>query len=201
MLTNRFRTLAVVSALAFAACPALARAQSASDDKELASYRLTTAGLDKVARVYRDMAAELQKDPRYQELAKVEAQIKALEAKDSLTDAEQKELDDLNERSEKLSDDQSGAGDLGDAKTIDEMAARIKTFAPLSSALSKEGMSPHEYAVFSLALMQAGMAAGMQKAGMLKALPPGVNAGNVQFVLDHEADIQKLQQSAGGSDK
>jgi hypothetical protein len=183
------------------AVPALARAQSTSDDKELASYRLTTAGLEKVGRVYRAMAAELQKDPKYQERAKIEARIDALEAKDSLTDAEQKQLDDLNERSEKLNDDQSGDNDLGDAKTIDDMAARIKAIAPLSAALSKEGMSPHEYAVFSLALMQAGMAAGMQKSGLLKQLPAGVNAENVKFVLDHEAEIQKLQQSVSGSDK
>jgi len=35
----------------------------------------------------------------------------------------------------------------------------------------------------------------LKKSGALKTLPPGVNAENVQFVLDHEAEIQRLQQS------
>ncbi|HWK09399.1 MAG TPA: hypothetical protein VNR64_05075, partial [Vicinamibacterales bacterium] len=86
-------------------------------------------------------------------------------------------------------------------KTIDEMAAKIKTFPPLANALSKEGVAPREYAVFTLAVLQAGMAAGMQKAGMLKQLPPGVNSENVKFILDHEAEFKKLQESFGGSDK
>ena len=201
MLMDRFRTLAVVSALVFTAFPALARAQSASDDKELASYRLTMDGLNKMARVNRAMADELTKDPKYQELMKVQTEVDSLENKDSLSGAEQKRLDDLKARAEQLEDQQSGDGLFDNAKTIDEMAAKIKAFTPLRNALSTAGVSPHEYAVFTLAMLQAGMAAGMQKAGVLKQLPAGVNAENVKFVLDHEADIQKLQQSFGRSDK
>jgi hypothetical protein len=201
MLTTRCRTLVVVSAFALTAFPSFARAQTTADDKEVASYRLTMAGLNRMARINSDLAAELSKDPKYQELMNVQAQVRALEAKDSLTDAEQKQLDDLNARAEKMTDDQPGNDLMGDARTIDEMAAKIKMFAPLSSALSKEGMSPREYSVFTMALLQAAMAASMQKAGALKQLPAGVNAENVKFVLDHEADIRKLQQSFGGSDK
>jgi len=201
MLITRFRTLAVVAALIVSSFPAAARAQSATDDKELASYRLNMDVLTRMTRVNRAMADELMKDPKYQELAKTEAEAGALENKGSLTDAEQKRLDDLKTRAEQLEDQQPGNGLLDDAKTIDEMAAKIKAFTPMSNALSKEGVAPREYAMFTLAMLQAGMAAGMQKAGVLEQLPAGVNAENVRFVLDHQAEIQKLQQSFGGSDK
>ena len=201
MLITRFRTLALVSALIASSFPAPARAQSAADDKELASYRLNMDVLTRMTRVNRAMADELMKDPKYQELAKTEADAEVLENKGSLTDAEQKRLDDLKTRAEQLEDQQPGNGLLDDAKTIDEMAAKIKAFPPMSNALSKEGVAPRDYAIFTLAMLQAGMAAGMQKAGVLKQLPPGVNAENVKFVLDHQAEIQKLQQSFAGADK
>jgi hypothetical protein len=35
--------------------------------------------------------------------------------------------------------------------------------------------------------------AGFKKAGTLKDVPPGVSPENVQFVLDHEAEIQQVQ--------
>jgi hypothetical protein len=201
MLITRFRTLAVVSALIASSFPAPVGAQSAADDKELASYRLTMDVLTRMTRVNRAMADELMKDPKYQELAKTEADAEALENKESLTDAEQKRLDDLKTRAEQLEDQQPGNGLLDDAKTIDEMAAKIKAFTPMANALSKEGVAPRDYAIFTLAMLQAGMAAGMQKAGVLKQLPPGVNAENVKFVLDHQAEIQQLQQAFAGSGK
>jgi len=52
-------------------------------------------------------------------------------------------------------------------------------------------------------LVQAGLAAGLQKAGMLKELPAGTNPANVKFVLDHQADLQQMQQkwqALGNSD-
>jgi hypothetical protein len=201
MPTNRVLILVAVSACILTGVAAPVRAQSTADDRELASYRLTMAGLEKMIRVNRDLADELKKDPKYQQLMTTEAQIKALEDKDSRTDAEEKQLDDLKTRAEQMEDEQPGNDLLNDAKTIDEMAAKIKTFAPLSSALAKEGVAPRDYAMFTLSMLQAGMAAGMQKAGVLKQLPPGVNAENVKFVLDHQTEIQKLQQSFGGSDK
>ena len=75
------------------------------------------------------------------------------------------------------------------------MEAGIKKLPPLANALQKNGISPHEYATFTMALLQAEMAAGLKKSGQLKSLPPGVNADNVQFVLDHDAEIQRIQQS------
>lgn len=202
MFTTRLFARAVVPALLLTVVvPALARAQSAADDKELASYRLTMDGLNKMVRVNRALVDELKKDPKYQQLMKAQDDIKALEAKDALTDSEQKQLDDLKARAEQMENQAPGNDLLNDAKTIDEMAAKIKTFPPLANALSKEGVAPREYAVFTLAVLQAGMAAGMQKAGMLKQLPPGVNGENVKFILDHEAEFKKLQESFGGSGK
>jgi hypothetical protein len=33
---------------------------------------------------------------------------------------------------------------------------------------------------------------------MLKALPPGVSSENVQFVLDHETELQRIQEDMAG---
>jgi hypothetical protein len=50
-------------------------------------------------------------------------------------------------------------------------------------------------------MIGASFAAGMQKAGMLKELPKEVNAENVKVILEHEAELQKLQEELKGSDK
>ena len=44
------------------------------------------------------------------------------------------------------------------------------------------------------ALIQAGLAAGLQKAG-IKQIPEGTNPANVKLVIDHEAELQKMQQA------
>jgi hypothetical protein len=46
-----------------------------------------------------------------------------------------------------------------------------------------------------LAVLQAGLTAGLQKSGVLKDIPPGTNAANVKFMLDHEADFTRMQKS------
>ena len=205
MSTTRTRIFAFVLPLfvcGVSAVPAIAQTKpQTADDKELASYRLTMDGVNKMVRVNQAMAEELKKDPKYQESVKTEADIKALEAKDDLTPAEQKKLDDLRAREEQLEDQSPASGLLNDAKNLDEMAAKIKAFPPMANALAKEGVAPREYALFTMAILQAGMTAGLQKSGMLKQMPPGVNAENVKFVLDHEAELKKLQASFGPSDK
>ncbi|HWK11610.1 MAG TPA: hypothetical protein VNR64_16240, partial [Vicinamibacterales bacterium] len=112
MFTTRLFARAVVPALLLTVVvPALARAQSAADDKELASYRLTMDGLNKMVRVNRALVDELKKDPKYQQLMKAQDDIKALEAKDALTDSEQKQLDDLKARAEQM-ENQAPGNDL-----------------------------------------------------------------------------------------
>jgi hypothetical protein len=151
-------TLSLVVSLSPALVPQ--NAKTDPDLKALANYTLTVDTLNKVERVYRDLAAAMKADPS------IESKMDALEgnANDSLAD----------------------------------MARRYQSVAPFDAALGKEGMTPREYATFTMALMQAGMASAAQKMGA--TLPEGVNPANVKFVEDHKADLEKMQ-SMGDSGK
>lgn len=197
---RRFVVLTLVSVLA-SPLHALQKVDDA-DAKEIASYRLTSAALAKVVNVNRAMLIQMQQDPKVQEALKVDKAIEALEAKDELTEAEQKQLDALRERQDQLED--SADNPLGgDTKSLGEMEARIKEYPPLMQALQKEGMAPREYAKFWLAFIQAAFVQGFKKSGMLKEIPAEVNPENVKFIEEHAAEIEAMQKefAALGKDK
>lgn len=181
--------LAVLALVAGAG--AAAAQQADADMKELAAYRLTKEGLDKYAVVLRTLVVELPKDPAFQEMAKLEAELERLDAKDELTAADEKRIDAIEARMEQL----EGAVELsmtdGD---LDDVEAQILKSRAMATAIKAGGMSAREYAKFTLALFQASMVAGMQKAGLLKELPKEISAENVQFALKHEQELQKIQQ-------
>lgn len=165
-----------------------------ADTKEIASYRLTMEGVNKVAAATRAMAAEMKKDPRFQEMMKLDADIKALEKKDELTDAESTKLEQLKEKKEQLSQVfEDGA--MSNAKSLSEMAAGIQKFPPMANGLRAAGMTPREYATFMLAMLQASMVAGFKKSGMMKDadVPPEVNMENVRFIEQHQKELEALQ--------
>jgi hypothetical protein len=166
--------LAFVSA-GRAATQAVPSISNEPDAKELAAYHLTMDGVNKIDRVTRTMIVEMKKDP-----------------KDEPTDAERKQIEELEAKRSQLGDLDPSL--LNDAKSLSEMEAAIGKFPPLAAALRQEGMAPREYATFMMAMVQAVLAAGMQKAGLVKALPEGINGENVKFVLDHQAELRKLQQ-------
>ena len=171
-----------------------ARSRADADLKELSTYTLSMETLHKVDRAMRTFAVEMKKDPKYQEAMKLEADIKALEKKFQETepsDADQKRLEDMEARLEALKDD--GSLNMNDANTISDMAAKIQKFPPMVSALQREGLTAREYAKFMMAMLQAGLAAGFQKAGLLKELPEGTNPANVKWILANEAELAKLQ--------
>jgi hypothetical protein len=59
-------------------------------------------------------------------------------------------------------------------------------------------MTTREYMVFSMSLLQTGIAAwGLEQPG--GKLPPGVSKANVDFYKAHKATIERL--SAGSKDK
>ena len=197
---RRFVVLTLVSVLA-SPLHALQKVDDA-DAKEIASYRLTSAALAKVVNVNRAMLIQMQQDPKVQEALKVDKAIEALEAKDELTEAEQKQLDALRERQDQLED--SADNPLGgDTKSLGEMEARIKEYPPLMQALQKEGMAPREYAKFWLAFIQAAFVQGFKKSGMLKEIPAEVNPENVKFIEEHAAEIEAMRKEfeALGKDK
>jgi hypothetical protein len=173
-----------------------AATRAAADLNELSTYTLSMDALNKVDRAMRSFAVEMKKDPKVQEAMKLEADIKALEKKfqeTEPTDAEQKRLEEMEAKLEALKDNESL--NMGDANTISEMAAKIQKFPPMVSALQREGLTARDYAKFMMAMLQAGLAAGFQKAGMLKELPEGTNPANVKWIIEHEAELAKMQQT------
>ena len=177
------------------AAPALqTRGPADADLKELSSYTLTMETLNKVDRAMRAMMAEMRKDPKFQEIERLKAELTALKKKDETTEEEDRRMETLGLRIGELESDANPLR-LNDAGTISEMAAGIQKEPRLAAALQREGLAPREFSKFMLAMLQAGFAAGMQKAGLLKTTPEGTNPANIKWVLEHEAELQKLQQS------
>lgn len=193
-----FGALAIAVSLA---APAPQAPKSADADlKELSTYTLTIDTLNKVDRAMRAAMVEMKKDPKFQEVQRLEAELEALKKKDETTEAEDRRMEALAERIEELEAEASPLS-LNDAATISEMAANIQKEPRLSGPLQREGLSPREFSKFMLAMMQAGFAAGMQKAGLLKTTPEGTNPANIKWILEHEADLKKMQQAWGPEKK
>lgn len=163
------------------------------DLREMSTYTLTMDTVAKVERVNRTLMEVVKKDPRYAEEIKLKAELAAIQKKDETTEADDKRVQQIDERLTALQDSDKNAFNLNDAKNLNEMAAKIQAFPPMAAALRAEGLAPREYAKFVLGMLQAGFAAGLQKAGLLKETPEGVNPANIKFVLEHEEELKKLQ--------
>jgi hypothetical protein len=175
---------------------AAAKARSDADMKELATYTLTMDTLNKVDRVIQRVTAEVKKDPKVIETTKLKAELKALTDKDETTEAEDKRMETIRERLEAIeSSDDNNSMSVGDGQDLNAMAAKIQALPAAASALRAEGLSAREFSKFMVALLQAGLAAGLQKSGLLKTTPEGTNPANIKFMLEHEAELQKMQKA------
>ncbi len=200
MLTMRHSVYALILATGLAT-PATAQtnAQVDADAKEIASYRLTMESIRKLDVAMRAAFAEMEKDPKYQALRKVEEEIEAIEKKEETTEAEDARIEALREQKEKM--EAENDTDLGDAKTLSEMEAQVRKVPAMARALASAGLAPREYSKIMMAMVPAAMAAGMKKSGLLKTLPKEFNAENVKFIEDHEAELTAMQkgwQAMGG---
>jgi len=177
-----------------------ASAGGKADLKELSTYTLTMETLNKVDRAMRSYAVEIKKDPKYAEATRLEAEMKALEKKfqeqeSEPSAADQKRLEAIEARLDVLKGD--GSLNMSDAQTISDMAAKIQKQPAMTAALQREGLNAREFAKFFMAMLQAGLAAGLQKAGMLKETPEGTNPANIKWILEHEAELAKMQKAWG----
>ena len=201
-MTNRLACafLALLSIVAFV--PSAGAQTLSADEKELAAYTLTMPTIRKVAAAMKELNDAAARDPKAQELAKVEEEIKALEGKDELSEAEEKKLEQLRERKQALDEEIERKDGPGNANTIDEMVARINSVPEASAALSKAGLTPREFAKCTLALFQAAMVKGFSqgKVDMAK-LPAGINPANITFVEEHEKELAEIQAEMKGSIK
>jgi len=195
---NTLCALAIVVSLVPALPPqsAAAKARSDADMKELATYTLTMDTLNKVDRVIQRVTAEMKKDPKVIETTKLKAELKALTDKDDTTEAEDKRMETIRERLEAIeSSDDNNSMSVGDGQDLNAMAAKIQALPAAANALRAEGLSAREFSKFMVALLQAGLAAGLQKSGLLKTTPEGTNPANIKFMLEHEAELQKMQKA------
>jgi hypothetical protein len=172
------------------------------DEKELAAYTLTMPTVRKVAAAMAAMNELEAQDPKVRERAKVREEIKALENKDELTEADEQKLEKLREREEALDDEIDRSSGPGDASTITEMEQRIKSYPGAAAILAREGIAPREFAKATLALFQAAMVKGFSqgKADMAR-LPPGINPANITFVEANEKELAELQKQMQGTEK
>jgi hypothetical protein len=75
--------------------------------------------------------------------------------------------------------------------SLDKVVAKADASPAVKAAIQGGGMTTREYIVFSMSLLQSGIAAwGMEQPG--GKLPPGVSKANVDFYKSHKAAIDKL---------
>jgi hypothetical protein len=82
---------------------------------------------------------------------------------------------------------------------LDDMAKRIESEPMMASAIKDAGLSPREFALITVSLMQSSMAAGILKMrpndnqdSLIREMK--ANPENVKFVQEHEAELTKKQQ-------
>jgi hypothetical protein len=202
-------TVRVVAAcgIVLLSCTALvAQTQVDTDTKEILSYRLTLDGLEQFAAATRQMVEAAKNDPRYREMTRLQSELKALDDKEELTEADEARAEKLREQLETLEDTMPTGGiNASDTKSLSEMEAALRKEPLMANALESAGMSAREYAKFTIAFFQAVMVHGMQKSGMVKELPKDLqatmNMENITFVEAHQAEITALMKEFQASKK
>lgn len=77
--------------------------------------------------------------------------------------------------------------------------ARMEASPKMRAAIEAAGLSVRDYANITETLMGAMMAQGAVEAGQLKAIPDGIDPASVEFVKQHNAEIQALMKQAAAS--
>jgi len=188
------RTLSLLVCLLAASPVSAGQAYADADLKELSTYTLTMDTIYKINRVMQNYVTEIKKDPRFAQLVKVQGEIEALKKKDERTEAEDQKLEALEAQEQQIEEQTPNPLSLNDAGTLNDWAAKLQKDRVVAAALQKEGMTATAFSRAFAALIQAGLAAGLQKAG-IKRIPEGTNPANVKLVIDHESELQKMQEA------
>jgi hypothetical protein len=201
-MTKRIAILPVCLLLLLTPAVSAAAQTLTADQKELASYTLTMPNVRKAASALQRFQEIAAKNPKLQQAAKIQAEIDALEQKDTLTAAEEARLEKLQAQVDALDEEIEREVGMNANGSIDEIVARIEREPEAKAALAKEGLTPRDFAKTMLTLLQAAMIKGFSQGGKvdMAKLPPGVNPANIKFVDEHEAELKKLQAAmTGGS--
>jgi hypothetical protein len=86
-----------------------------------------------------------------------------------------------------------------DQQSLAAMEKKLVAMPHMSDALRSAGLSAHEYAMFEMCALQAGLVAGSEKNGLkVTNLPTGMQPANVQFVTDHEKEMKEMNGALQG---
>ena len=168
--------------------------QDAADLKEIAAYKLSMETVHKFENAIQFYVEEAKKDPKVQAQMKLKAQVEELKKKDELTDDEQTKLEKLEQELEEAQSKENA--EAKNANTLSEMADVAAKNPMLNNALRRAGLTPREYAVFTMALFQSMMFSQLKKSGNLNAVPKELkmNSANVTFVEEHEAELMAMSE-------
>lgn len=93
---------------------------------------------------------------------------------------------------------------MRDARSIDAMVQNIQRYPEAVAAIHSSGMTPREYVVCLMTVMQASMAVGLRKSGAYQDYPPEllqqVSRSNLQFTEQHWDQIRSLTPGENGAD-
>jgi hypothetical protein len=186
--------------LTLSSLPALAAQAAAQhpDAKEIENYRLTEPVWKQVMVATRALMAAIPSDPRFQRIAKLNAEKKAIESKESPTDAEMERAEKIEEEIDSI---QNSVNIMSGNKSLDEIEAMAKKEPILANALKSAGLAPREYAKFMAVFIGSMMAHGFAKAMGAKELPKGVSAENIKFIEDHQKEFEVFMKEMAAMSK
>jgi hypothetical protein len=170
------------------------RAEIDRDVQELRAYRLTMPKVKQMAAATLAYAQAQSRDPRVQARRQREKELTALEAKRaaSLTDADQKRLEELRAKLEAEDAEAARSGDDQEPKTLGDMSRRIEREPDLANAIRSVGLTTREYSMLTLSFFNAMFAHGMKKAGTIKELPSDILPENITFIQSNEAELNGI---------
>jgi hypothetical protein len=83
-----------------------------------------------------------------------------------------------------------------DAKSIDEMVKNLQRYPEAVAEITRGGLTPREYVVCLMTVMQSSIAVGLKKSGTYNQYPPEllqqVSPANLQFTEQHWDQIRSL---------
>ncbi|MEO6802298.1 MAG: hypothetical protein ABI197_03525 [Granulicella sp.] len=85
------------------------------------------------------------------------------------------------------------ATDSGKTHTIAEVERRITAYPQLVAIFTQHGLTPHEFIVVELTLVQSAFAFAAQQAGEKLSANNHVNPANIAFIAEHKAELEALQ--------
>lgn len=172
------RRLTLASVIVLVAATAFAQKWNERDRAELNAFKLTMERLNQVDRVMEAMARRIESDPAMQAKIKRQNAIEAGEVEPTEQEAAEMEKEEAEE---------ANAGD-----SLDAMERKFTQLPHFAEAIRAGGLTPREFALTQLALFQAAFAHAMKKQGYLKEVPKEIPAHQVEFVAQHEKEIEAL---------